>query len=119
VLIGGFGSLTLFLFGTSIWVLAELSDPTSLLIINHLNIFSAAAFPLALGYSILRHRLWGVDALVNRTLVFGGLILSQDLDNAQLAYVIMGGSGFVALLYKIKGNSLGSQWGTKRERQLS
>jgi signal transduction histidine kinase len=80
VLTVGFGSLSVLFIYTIFWSLGYLerggiSEPVSALIALHLNNLSASAFPLAIGYSILRHRLWEVDVWVNRTLVFGGLTL--------------------------------------------
>jgi signal transduction histidine kinase len=80
VLTVGFGSLSVLFLFTIFWSLGYLerggiAEPVSALIALHLNNLSASAFPLAIGYSILRHRLWGVEVLVNRTLVFGGLTL--------------------------------------------
>ncbi|MCL4262273.1 MAG: sensor histidine kinase [Anaerolineae bacterium] len=41
-----------------------------------LMIFLAALFPVSLGLAILQYRLWDIDILINRTLVYGGLTLS-------------------------------------------
>ena len=39
----------------------------------HVILIVAALIPLTIGISVLRYRLWEVDALVNRTLVYGAL----------------------------------------------
>jgi signal transduction histidine kinase len=59
--------------------------------------FSAFIIPLACSIAIIRHRLWDIDIVVNRTLVYGGL---SALIIA--AYVlIVGGLG---LLFQTKNN---------------
>ncbi|MBE2202694.1 MAG: sensor histidine kinase, partial [Anaerolinea sp.] len=73
VLMGGFGSLSVMFLWMSVWVMGELSDPLTVIITMHISIFASVAFPLTIGYSILRYRLWEVDVWINRTLVFGGL----------------------------------------------
>jgi hypothetical protein len=49
-----------------------------------LGVASFAAIPVAAGIAVLRHRLYDIDALINRTLVYGLLTLS-------LAIVYVGG----------------------------
>jgi signal transduction histidine kinase len=39
----------------------------------HLFLIGATLIPLAIGVSVLRYRLWQMDVLLNRTLVYGGL----------------------------------------------
>jgi hypothetical protein len=49
-------------------------------------------FPLSLGFAILRYRLWDIDVLVNRALVYGSLTISLGLIYAGLVI------GFQSLL---------------------
>ena len=57
----GDGSLS----GQSPWILALIRDP-----LLDLGFF---LIPLSIGISILRYRLWDIDIVINRTLVYGGL----------------------------------------------
>lgn len=41
----------------------------------HTALFIPLVLPLTIGMSVLHYRLWNVDLLINRTLVFGGLTL--------------------------------------------
>jgi len=58
-------------------VLARLgiSEPVTTLVQLHLTIMASAALPVTIGFAILRYRLWQVDLVINRALVFGGLTL--------------------------------------------
>ena len=47
-----------------------------LLAYNEASFLLVLAFPLAFGVAILRYRLWEIDLLINRTLVYGTLTLS-------------------------------------------
>lgn len=55
--------------------------------------------PLSFGVAILRYRLWDIDLLINRTLVYGGLSLSI----AVVYVLIVGGLG---ALFQSQGNLL-------------
>jgi signal transduction histidine kinase len=57
----------------------------------HLNWLAFALIPATMGVSILRYRLWDIDILINRTLVYGALALA-----VLLAYgLIVGGLAFI------------------------
>jgi hypothetical protein len=62
-----------------------------------LNIIAVAAVPTAIGVAILRYRLYDIDLIINRTLVYGAL-------TAMLALVYVGGVvGLQAILRAMTG----------------
>jgi signal transduction histidine kinase len=65
----------------------------------HLFLLGATLIPLAIGVSVLRYRLWQMDVLLNRTLVYGGLTAVILL----LYGLVVGGAG---LLFRNEGNWL-------------
>jgi hypothetical protein len=62
-----------------------------------LNYANMLLIPLSIGVAILRYRLWDVDLLINRTLVYGALTASVVL----LYMLVVGGLG---VLLQVRGN---------------
>jgi hypothetical protein len=58
-----------------------------------LGVAAFAAIPIAAGIAILRHRLYDIDLLINRTLVYGSLTLS-------LATIYAGGIVLIQGLFR-------------------
>ena len=58
--------------GTAGWFLPELVTGSSILPWNAVGL-SGLPFPIAVGIAVLRHRLFDIDVVINRTLVYGGL----------------------------------------------
>lgn len=52
-----------------------LTEPGSLsaLVLNALYPLAALPLPLSIGIAVLRYRLWDIDAIINKALVYGGL----------------------------------------------
>ena len=61
--------------------------------------FAFSAIPIAIGMAILRYRLWDIDLLINRTLVYGSLTASV----AALYILVVGGLG---ALFQARGDLL-------------
>jgi signal transduction histidine kinase len=68
-------------------------------ILGGVYLLTALIFPITIALSILRYRLWDVDILLNRTLLYGGLSLAVIA-----VYVVMVGA--LGTLFQSQGNFL-------------
>lgn len=66
------GAGTSLAMGTAGWFLPEFLTGSSLLPWNAVGM-TGIPFPIAIGIAVLRHRLFDIDVVINRTLVYGGL----------------------------------------------
>ncbi|MBA2782356.1 MAG: hypothetical protein H0T74_05480 [Rubrobacteraceae bacterium] len=57
----------------------EAADPLWLTLVDSLNQLSYAGVPVAIGFAVLKYRLYDIDILINRTLVYGSLTLMLGL----------------------------------------
>ncbi len=62
-----------------------------ILVTHHFRLLSVVLFPATLAFSILRYRLWDIDRLIHRTLLYG--VLTVALAGLYLGSVIMLQSG--------------------------
>lgn len=116
IVLGGLGPALLILYWILIVVPGIVTPPANpFLFYAHQSIQTALAwlFPVALVFSIFRYRLWDIDILFNRTLVYGALTLATMvlyiLVVAGVGNLIQGGSntliaflttGLVALIFE-------------------
>ena len=94
-------------FSVIVWILIfgstlAISPGTPRLLANvggwtFINAFSLLILPAAIAIAILRYKLWNVDIVINRALVYGGLTLGVIL----IYVVTVGGLG---LLFQTSGN---------------
>jgi hypothetical protein len=86
--IGGIGGY-LTVFTVLFIVLGDLSHasnqpPLLLLLINSAIALLILLFPLSIGFAMLRYRLWEIDILINRALVYSALTITLGLAYAAL-----------------------------------
>ncbi|MGZ4483266.1 MAG: histidine kinase [Nocardioidaceae bacterium] len=71
---GAFVAATYFLaMATSLWPGNADPTPVWVLALEDLSLVSFVVIPLAIGVAILKHRLYGIDVVINKSLVFGTL----------------------------------------------
>jgi hypothetical protein len=66
--------------GLIIWLISAQETPSNLgsqslwgAILENVMVLSFAGVPVAIGFAVLKHRLYAIDLLINRTLVYGAL----------------------------------------------
>jgi hypothetical protein len=77
----------LFFIGTGLPGVVPADSPSQLLF-PIIIMFSSALFYLGLGFAILRYRLWDIDAIINRTLVYGTLTILLGLVYVGLIFAL-------------------------------
>ena len=80
-------SLCLLFLGTGLPGVVPADSPSQLLF-PIIILFSSALFYLGLGFAILRYRLWDIDAIINRTLVYGSLTILLGLVYVGLIFAL-------------------------------
>jgi hypothetical protein len=68
-------------------------------LLEDVMLLSFAAIPVAIGFAVLRHRLYDIDVIINRTLVYGSLTLTLvalyfgSIVVSQRVFVVLTGQG--------------------------
>jgi len=103
--VAGISAALLVLLGTMLALIVFDPAPTSprslavLLIGNAIYYLAMLLIPFSIGVAILRYRLWNIDLIINRTLVYGALSVGV----VGLYVLVVGGVG---LMLQIRGNLL-------------
>ncbi len=98
--------------GTIIWIVSAPQAPTELgarslwgALLENVMVLSFAGFPVAIGFAVLKYRLYEIDLLINRTLVYSAL-------TSTLALVYFGGLATIQALF-------GALTGQQQQPQLA
>ena len=86
-------SLILFFFAPETWERTADTPPFWLELLFYVMLLSFAGVPVAVGFAVLRYRLYDIDLLINRTLVYGAL-------TATLALVYFGGVATIQAIFR-------------------
>ncbi len=84
-----------------VFVVTETPTPAWLSNLQVLALFSFALIPISIGFAVLRYRLWDIDVVISKTVVFGLLVT------------------FITAVYVAVVVGLGSLLGNPRDRGLS
>jgi uncharacterized membrane protein YozB (DUF420 family) len=71
----------------------DATQPLWLKILQNTSVLSYVGVPIAVGCAVLRYRLYDIDILINRTLVYGAL-------TASLALIYLGGVAATEALFR-------------------
>ena len=82
---GGVAFLVVYLFTLPFEII--LGDSSEAAVATYVAQLAFGALPISIGYAVLRHRLYDIDVVVNRTLVYG--LLTAALAGAYLGTVLL------------------------------
>jgi hypothetical protein len=86
-------SLILFFFAPEMWERTADTPPFWLELLFYVMLLSIGGVPIAVGFAVLRYRLYNIDLLINRTLVY-------SLLTAMLAAVYFGGVATTQAIFR-------------------
>ncbi|MEO8477589.1 MAG: hypothetical protein ABI572_11150 [Actinomycetota bacterium] len=84
-----------------VFVVTEIPPPAWLGNLQVMALFSFALIPISIGFAVLRYRLWDIDVVISKTVVFGLLV------------------AFITVVYVAVVVGLGAVLGNPRDRALS
>jgi hypothetical protein len=87
------GSLILYFFAAGTWESTADNPPLWLDLLFIAMLMSFGGVPIAVGFAVLRYRLYNIDLLINRTLVYGAL-------TATLALIYFGGVATTQAIFR-------------------
>jgi hypothetical protein len=83
----------LFVIGTVIQLIYAPEQPSWSELLDVVTVLSYTGVPIAVGFAVLKHRLYDIDVIINRTLVYGSL-------TASLALVYFGGVATIQAIFR-------------------
>ena len=86
-------SVILYFFAPETWERSADTPPFLLELMFYVMLSSFAGVPIAVGFAVLKYRLYDIDILINRTLVYGAL-------TAALALIYFGGVAMVQAIFR-------------------
>jgi hypothetical protein len=86
-------SLILFFFAPETWERTADTPPFWLALLFYVMLLSFGGVPVAVAFDVLKYRLYNIDLIINRTLVYGAL-------TATLALIYFGGVATVQIIFR-------------------